>query len=185
MIGARVFLDACVLFPTLVRRVVLGCADMDLFHPVWSQRVLDEWQIAIGRQQGPEAETEVIAVRRDMAERFAASMVPASPDLQARFDLPDPADTHVLAAASGRADILLTFNLRDFPSRKVAEEGLEVRHPDSFLWELHSHLPDPVDSQIRTALKSLDVATERGRASLKRARLPRLGKAWDAARQCD
>jgi hypothetical protein len=50
------------------------------------------------------------------------------------LDLPDPDDRHVLAAAiKGRADLIVTSNLRDFPAEKLDRWGIEARHPDKFL----------------------------------------------------
>ena len=60
--GEPIFLDACVLFPIVVRRIVLGAARAGLFRPLWSRRVLDEWQIAIARRHGAAAEDDVILI---------------------------------------------------------------------------------------------------------------------------
>ena len=46
----------------------------------------------------------------------------------------DPQDAHVVAAAlSGRADVIVTFNTKDFEADFLASQGLEVQHPDVFL----------------------------------------------------
>jgi hypothetical protein len=40
----------------------------------------------------------------------------------------------VLAAAiAGRADVIVTANLKDFPPEAVAPHGIEAQHPDTFL----------------------------------------------------
>ena len=45
-----------------------------------------------------------------------------------------PKDRHVLAAAvAGRADVLVTENLKDFPSAAVAHLGITVVGQDDFL----------------------------------------------------
>lgn len=49
------------------------------------------------------------------------------------MSLPDPDDRHVLAAAIRcRADVIVTMNLRDFPSEGLAAFGMEAQHPDEY-----------------------------------------------------
>lgn len=46
----------------------------------------------------------------------------------------DEKDRHVLAAAvRGGAEVLVTFNMKDFPAYSVEPFDLEVVHPDDFL----------------------------------------------------
>lgn len=53
--------------------------------------------------------------------------------------LPDAKDRHVLAAAIvGRVNVIVTYNLKDFPADKLAPYGLMAEHPDTFI----SHLLD-------------------------------------------
>jgi hypothetical protein len=48
--------------------------------------------------------------------------------------LPDPDDRHVLAAAiRAGADLIVTFNLKDFPEKDLKPYGIEAQHPDDFL----------------------------------------------------
>ena len=48
--------------------------------------------------------------------------------------LPDLDDRHVLAAAiAGRADVIVTKNLKDFPPAALQPHGIEAQHPDTFL----------------------------------------------------
>jgi len=176
-----VFLDACVLYPPLVRGVVLGAAEEGLIAPCWSRRVLDEWRLAVDRNGGGAAQVEAVIGR--MGARFPGALVRPDPALEAAVELPDPADAHVLAGAvAAGADTLLTFNLRDFPARRLAAHGVTARHPDGFLWELFSHAPEPMNRAIRRAAAAAGAeAPAEIRRALKRARLPRLGKAWEAA----
>ena len=173
---ARVVIDACVLFPPVVRALVLAVAETGAFEPVWSRRILDEWRIAVSRAHGHAVEAEVRAAEADMAARFPTALLAGDlPDPVT--GLPDPGDEHVVAAAlAGEASEILTFNLRDFPARVLAPMGLSARHPDGFLWEMASHGSD-VSAAIRETLAAHAIAPERARSALKRARLSRLGKA--------
>lgn len=176
----RVFLDACVLYPPIVRGLVLDCAAEGLFRPFWSPRVLDEWRIAVARKQGSDAEAAAMRARDAMTACFGDAEVPAEQVLEEALALPDPADAHVLAAAAAAgADVLLTFNLRDFPARSLASHGMAPRHPDGFLWELHGHAPERLH-RLATARLG-EVRPDDLRRALKRARLPRLGKALASA----
>ena len=50
------------------------------------------------------------------------------------LNLPNPDDCHVLAAAiKGGADVIVTYNLKDFPDQDLKPYGLEAQHPDLFL----------------------------------------------------
>ena len=49
-------------------------------------------------------------------------------------DLPDPGDRHVpFAAIKGRADLIVTANLKDFLQRALARWEIEAQPPDRFL----------------------------------------------------
>ncbi|MEL6997447.1 MAG: PIN domain-containing protein [Pseudomonadota bacterium] len=182
--GRRVFLDACVLFPPVVRSILMALADEDLFEPYWSPRVLDEWRLTVVRKHGLSTEVEVETAQRRMAARFPDASGLPDPDFEAQLQLPDPADTHVLAAAHAvDADVLLTFNLRDFPRPVMAGLGIAARHPDEYLWELLSKVPDRAAASMRAVLDQAGIAKDSRRKALKRARLSRTGKALEALDQ--
>ena len=111
------------------------------------------------------------------------AVVTWKPSLQDRLWLPDPADTHVLAAAiAGHADVIITLNAQDFPRNILAEEGLSRADPDTFLLGHWQAQPDLVEDAAHTVLaeaRRLSGEDWQGRALLKKARLPRLAKAID------
>lgn len=180
----KAVLDACVLFPTVLREILMGCAAAGLYEPLISERILREWVRAtakLGPGQQVVAEGEATLMRA----QFPRAMVREHSHIEARLMLPDPNDVHVLAVAiGGSADCIVTFNAADFPRHLLAEEGVERRDPDGFLWELWSHHPKAVarvvDDVHATACRLSGEAFTR-KSLLKRARLNRLAKALDAA----
>jgi len=67
------------------------------------------------------------------------------------LSLPDPDDRHVLAAAiCGHAEVIVTFNEKDFPAKVLEEFGVETQHPDEFI----SHLITLDWSMVCRALKN-------------------------------
>ena len=178
----RVLLDACVLFPTVMREMLIGTAEAGGFAPVWSARILEEWARATRRlPEGAEAVARLeIALLR---EAWPAAEVAVDPDLVERLSLPDPDDRHVLAAAiAGDAAVLLTLNRTDFPTRTLARHGILLREPDGFLTELAGEGVDlaAVASVVRARAERASGRPQPVRALLKRTGLPRLGKALGA-----
>ncbi len=175
----RVLIDACVLYPTVMREVVLGAADAGLFDPKWSPRILEEWARA-ARKIGPEGETIARGEIAAINARFPNALVQIPQGLEARLWLPDPNDVHVLAAAVGcSSDAILTVNAKDFPKNILAEEGLERIDPDGFLLGLHDAAPDVVAAVGSTVLdeaRRLSGEHWEMRKLMRKARLPRLGK---------
>lgn len=176
----KVVLDACVLYPTVLREILIAVAREGLYTPLWSDRILEEWARATAKL-GPGAEVLARGEVARLRAAFPAATMKSRPEIEARLLLPDPNDTHVLAVAiGGHADAILTFNAADFPRHLLAEEGIARRDPDGFLWELWSHHPQVVARAVETVraeAERLSGHPQQVRALLKRAGLPRLGKA--------
>lgn len=176
----KVLIDANVLYPTVLREIVLGVATTGYFTPLWSARILEEWARAAARRdpaQEPVARGEIALLRA----RWPDAEVAVSPETEARLHLPDANDVHVLAAAiDGGAGELLTMNLSDFPTRKLAGEGIVRRDPDGFLVEALGAEPDAVRSVVEDVHGTAERLSGQSlplRGLMKRARVPRLGKA--------
>ena len=129
----RVLIDACVLYPTVMREVILGCAGHGLFEPRWSNRILEEWARATVKL-GPEAEVIARGEIAVLGAKFPNAIVPVNVGLEQRLWLPDVNDIHVLASGVvGSCDAIMTVNRKDFPKDILAEEGLDRVDPDNFL----------------------------------------------------
>ncbi|SMX44649.1 RSP_2648 family PIN domain-containing protein [Maliponia aquimaris] len=176
----KVLLDTCVLYPTVMREVLLGVAAQGLFTPLWSARILEEWARA-ARKIGPEGETQARGEIALVRTAWPQAEVSWKPSLEARLWLPDAGDVHVLAAAvAGSADLILTVNAQDFPRGVLAEEGLSRADPDGFLLGLWQATPETVAGvaeTVRQRAETLSGAPWAIRDLLKKTRLPRLAKA--------
>ena len=174
----KLFLDTCVIYPDALRDILLGVAARGCFEPLWSARVLEEWARA-ARKKNAEDSARLIAVA--MQAQFPRAMVAGWDSIATRLVLPDPDDVHVLAAAIvGHADAIVTFNAQDFPRHVLAAEGVARRDPDGLLWEVWSHDAGPVIAAVDQAMERAEGPAVTRRAFLKRAGLPRLGKAMEA-----
>lgn len=176
----KAVLDACVLYPTVLREILQGAGEAGLFQPVFSDRILREWVLATAKL-GPEAPALAAGEAALLRAAFPRGLVRERPEIEARLTLPDPNDVHVLATAvASGADVIITFNAQDFPGHVLASEGIVRRDPDGFLWEMQSRHPEAMARIVETvraraeAISGQPVALK---GLLKRARLYRLGKA--------
>ena len=85
------------------------------------------------------------------------------------------------AAIVGGAEVLLTLNRSDFPTRTLARHGLIRREPDGLLSELLAEGYDlaVIAAEVRARGERASGRPQALRAMLRRAGLPRLGKALD------
>lgn len=175
----KAVLDACVLFPTVLREILLGVAAEGLYQPIWSDRILREWVRATAKL-GPEAAVEAEAQATLARVNFPGAMQREQPQIEARLYLPDPNDVHVLAVAiAAQADAIITFNAQDFPRPVLADEGLIRLDPDQFLCQLHDRHPAAVGQVVATVHATAERMLGEViplKALMKRARLRRLGK---------
>ncbi len=129
-----VFLDASVLYPAPLRDLLLELAVADLYRAKWSDAVHEEWIEALLRTRRDLTRSRLERTRDLMNAHTRDALVTDFEPLIGILDLPDPDDRHVLAAAiKGRADFIVTVNLRDFPPENLDRWGIEAQHPDEFL----------------------------------------------------
>jgi hypothetical protein len=126
-------LDACVLYPPSIRDVLLSLAVTDLFRARWTPHIQDEWLKAAVRGR-PEISEGLLRTQQIMLEAIPDAIVAGYESLINGLTLPDPDDRHVLAAAIvGRADVIVTVNLKHFPAASLAVFNIEAQHPDEFI----------------------------------------------------
>ena len=137
----RATLDACVLANYWVSNLLLRLAKSPgLPQPCWSEPILAEVRRTHRKLGWPDA----------IAETWQSAVRGACPEAMQPIDHPllgelgvHPDDRHVLACAiTAESDIIVTFNLRDFPDRGLVPWSIRAIHPDDFLVELHQSHPE-------------------------------------------
>src|SRR6184192_1619909 len=106
----------------------------DLFLARWTDRIHDEWMRNVLANRPDLKPEQLLRTRELMNSNVRDALVIGYEDLIEGLQLPDPDDRHVLAAAiRARADVIVTFNLADFPAARLQGYGIEAVHPDDFI----------------------------------------------------
>jgi len=91
-----------------------------------------------------------------------------------RLSLPDPNDRHVLAAAIAcAADVIVTFNINDFPGDTLSPFGIAAVTPDQFLIQLlDTGFVVAAATEHRASLRRPPMSVEEYLDALRRNSLP-------------
>ena len=148
--------DACVLYPAPLRDLLLRVARTGLVRARWSEAILEECFRNI-RESRPELSVDALERTRDLMNRSVAECIVVGYEgLIDGLTLPDSNDRHVLAAAiRAGAQMIATFNLKDFPEDTLAAYGVEAKHPDEFIIEQIGLAPGAVVKVIIEQSQSL------------------------------
>jgi hypothetical protein len=115
-----------------MRDLLLSMATTDLFRARWTDRIHDEW-IRNLTEKGY-CEKKLNRTRALMNAAVPDCLVTGYEDIIDGINLPDLNDRHVIAAAiAGDADVIVTRNLKDFPSDILSKFSLEAQDPDYFV----------------------------------------------------
>lgn len=132
--GLIAVLDANVLYPAPVRDILLHLADVKLFQPKWTDLIHDEWirNLLINR---PDIKSESLKkARTAMESAFPDARVSSYELLIDEITLPDADDRHVLAAAiKSSAKIIVTNNVKDFPTKNLRPYHMTAMTADHFV----------------------------------------------------
>ena len=173
-------IDTCVLFPTVMRTILLEAVKSKHDSAFWSEKILTEWSASakkVGKLGQLQADSEISILRAN----WPNSIISFSLKLEESLYLPDLNDRHVLAAAiAGKCDAIITLNKKDFPRQILDQYGLLRLDPDHIILE---YLKDDASIIIEIAEDLLSEANRKFneewtiRQLLRKARLPRTAKA--------
>ncbi|TDB01724.1 PIN domain-containing protein [Halomonas marinisediminis] len=125
--------DACVLYPAPLRDLLMRLATSGLYAAHWTEQIHGEWTRNLLNNR-PELAKALPRTVKLMNRAVPDALVTGHEPLIPALELPDPDDRHVLAAAiRAGAQLIVTFNLKDFPADTLARFGIEAVHPDTFL----------------------------------------------------
>jgi predicted nucleic acid-binding protein len=125
------FLDTCVLYPAYLCDTLLRLAEAEAYRPLWSADVLTELRRNL-IERGIEAERVDHRIAQ-MSRSFPDATVTGYESLVDAMTN-HPKDRHVLAAAvRASAEVVVTFNLSDFPEAALKPYDVFAIHPDDFL----------------------------------------------------
>jgi predicted nucleic acid-binding protein len=144
-----VIYDACVLYPEAMRDLLVRLGQTDLVQAKWTDEILDEFVENLVETR-PELKTRLKRTRELMNEAVRDCLVTGYHKLIEGLTLPDPDDRHVLAAAiRAGAQVIVTYNLKDFPEQTLTDYGIEAQHPDTFVYHLITLAPPRVAQVVR------------------------------------
>lgn len=124
----------------MLRDVLLSLSYNGVFAARWTNQIHDEWTRNLQRQRPDLTPSQLQRTRALMNSQIDESLVEGYEPLIPTLTLPDADDRHVLAAAiHARAEVIVTWNLKDFPASALQPYGIEALSPDRFLVGL---LPD-------------------------------------------
>lgn len=142
--------DACVLYPAPIRDLLVRLGGTGLFRVRWTNEIHEEWIRNVLENRFDLSRARLERTRDLMNEHILDSLVTNYEDLIPSLQLPDAGDRHVLAAAiRGGANVIVTFNLKDFPASVLSRYNIEAQHPDVFVERLIDLNTDLVCATIR------------------------------------
>lgn len=142
-----------------------------LIEPIWSDGILDECFSALARNRPDIGDEQRARLRLAMPRAFPRAAVAPAP---VELVLPDPDDVHVVGIAmAALTEIIITYNLCDFPADVLKRVGIRSQHPEALALALLDAEPEIVVRVIReqaaalrrpptTTVRLLDVLAERG-----------------------
>ncbi len=173
--------DACVLYPAVLRDLLMWLGLSGRFRARWTEQIHDEWKRNLLLNRPELTYTQLDRTSALMDQAIPDALVTGYERLIPGLTLPDVDDRHVLAAAIRcGASVIVTFNEKDFPADALQAFGMEAQHPDEFIENLFNFDQAAVITAARNQrgqLKNPTMAPERYLDMLARADLARTVKA--------
>jgi len=154
--GWVALLDANVLYPAPVRDFLLHLAATGIYQPKWTSEIHDEWirNLLLARTDLKAASLK--SAVKAMNGAFPDADIINYEDLIPGLNLPDKDDRHVLAAAiRGKANLIVTENIKDFPSKYLQTFDINACSADDFVLQLVDIDKASVQNGLAAQVKNL------------------------------
>ncbi len=137
----------------IVRRLMLRLAAAQVYQPVWTERIGQEWRRNAARlwEVPPAFLAEQWA---EMNAQFPQALEHDIEPYEAGLRYSDPKDFHVIAAGLARRARcglqvppvvqVATWNLKDFNRSELRRQGLDAFNPDTLIARWHAQHPRAV-----------------------------------------
>ena len=149
-------LDANILFPADLRNTFMYLAVAEAFAARWTAQIHEEWMRNVLKTRTDLTRAALERTRQLMDKHALDAIVEDYEWLIPTLELPDSEDRHVLAAAiQAKATVIVTWNLKDFPSFALEPFGIRAMNPDEFLLSLWPSRRAQILDGLRTQRASL------------------------------
>lgn len=126
--------DANVLYPNTLRDLLIRIAQAVTVQAKWTREIQGEMTAALSRTRPDIPVERLDRLCTLMNNAVRDCLVTGYESLIEGLKLPDSGDRHVLAAAiKSGAQVIVTHNLKDFPSADLEPWGIEAKSPDAFV----------------------------------------------------
>jgi hypothetical protein len=141
-------IDACVLVNYAVADLLLRLAESPrLYLPRWSEEILNETTRTLIGDLGWSQE-RAKGMEKEIRDHFPEALVEFPAELLGTLTINEK-DRYVLAAAiMGKAEVIVTFNLKHFGPEHLEPWGVQAHHPQVFLQSLWGLDPVGVTSRL-------------------------------------
>jgi len=165
-----------VLFPAQLRDIFMHLALKGVFRPRWSDEIHNEWIRAVLQNRPDLTNEQLQRTRFLMDSNVVGCLIKNYENYIPNINLPDENDRHVVTVAiKSKADVIVTFNLKDFPEQELNNFNIIALHPDIFLEQLLIHntvkFIDAMEEQIKM-LKNPPISKKEFVKILQNSKLP-------------
>ncbi|CAM3801867.1 hypothetical protein DESA109040_21820 [Deinococcus saxicola] len=144
--------DASVLYPSLIRNLLMYLGTEGLMAARWTAAIHDEWTRNLLEDRPGLTAERLARTWEQMTVALPDAEVEGFEHLIGTLSLPDPDDRHVLAAAiHADAELIVMQNLKHFPAGELTPHGIEALTPDALL----GRLLDAEPAATRTAIEEV------------------------------
>lgn len=176
MANFSVIYDANIFYSAPLRDLLVELACTSLFKAKWTEEIHSEWIESLLKDRTDIKRQSLETTKNLINEAVPDCLIENYESLITAVTLPDANDRHVLAAAiKGKADLIVTLNLKDFPTTELNKYSIKAKHPDDFLMDLLS-LSAPTVHQairdVRSRLKNPPIDSSRYLDNLEARGLP-------------